>query len=101
MIIKCLFSRMKTTGKIQKGAKKKPPHPNSRKALKLAGAKCREARIAEKEDKKAQEIAQKIMQYQWFQVCSEVLTFLEYILCQNFFARELKYSRQLENSRKI
>ena len=36
---------MKTTGKIQKNAKKKAPHPNSRKALKLAGALVREERL--------------------------------------------------------
>ena len=83
--VQLIFSvtRMKTTGKIQKNAKKKAPHPNSRKALKLAGAKCREARIAENEDRKAQEIAQKITQYQWFQVCEKKIL---KIFFENFFS---------------
>ena len=58
---------MKTTGKIQKNAKKKSPHPNSRKALKLAGAKIREERMQLKEDRKADQIAAKISTFKWFQ----------------------------------
>ncbi|CAG5097330.1 Oidioi.mRNA.OKI2018_I69.XSR.g15028.t1.cds [Oikopleura dioica] len=58
---------MKTTGKIQKNAKKKSPHPNSRKALKLAGAKIREERLQLKEDRKAEQIAAKISMFKWYQ----------------------------------
>jgi hypothetical protein len=58
---------MKTTGKIQKNAQKKAPHPNSRKALKLAGAKIREERLLLKEDRKADQIAARIGMFKWYQ----------------------------------
>ena len=58
---------MKTIGKIQKNAQKKAPHPNSRKALKLAGAKIREERLQLKEDRKADQIAARISMFKWYQ----------------------------------
>jgi len=58
---------MKTQNKITKNAKKKAPHPNSRAALKLAGAECRQERLAKKTDVKAHKMAEKVSRFIWFQ----------------------------------
>merc|ERR1712156_17981 len=62
-----LSNRMKTQNKITKNAKKKAPHPNSRAALKLAGAQCRQERLAKKTDVKAFKMAEKVSRFLWFQ----------------------------------
>jgi len=58
---------MKTANKIKKQAAKKAPHPNSRAALKLAGAECRRATLEKKQEGKAERLADRVGRFLWFQ----------------------------------